>query len=92
MENDELQEYLSGVWRKARKTMDEADRLWNTFIDLEKQIHVDYYAAKTLKQKIKTGIKDAIEYAYELNELLHELNDKINGDTNGEGQTNQKNA
>ena len=84
MENEELQEYLSDIWRTAYKVKDNADRLWNAFIDLQEQISVDYYAAKNLKQKIKTEVKDAVEYADKLAKLCRELNDLLNGDDNGE--------
>lgn len=85
MENDKLQEYLSDIWRAANKAKDNADRLWNAFIDLTEQISIDYYAAKNLKQKIRIEVKDAVEYADKLAKLCHELNNLLNGDSNGKG-------
>lgn len=83
VDKDILQDYLSDVWRAADKAKDNADRLWEAFIDLTEQERLDYYAAKNLKQKIKTEVKDAVEYADELAKVSHLLNSLLNGKENG---------
>ena len=79
IDNDILQDYLSDVWRAAYKAKDNADRLWEAFIDLTEQERLDYYAAKELRQKIKNEVKDAVEYADELARVSYLLKGLLNG-------------
>lgn len=79
VDKDVLQDYMSDVWRAADKAKDNADRLWEAFIDLTEQERLDYYAAKELRQKIKNEAKDAVEYADELAKVSRLLNGILNG-------------